>query len=327
MGAVGLALAAGCGLLPSSAPQPVRVPRIGYFSADRPDDGPALGNHEAFRQGLRDLGYVEGQNIAIDWRSTEGSLDGLAEVAAELVRLPVDILVTGGPASILAATQATTTIPIVMVSGNDPVGLGLVTSLARPGGNVTGLASLQTALSAKRLELLKDTAPALSRVAILGGPAATAVTLGNQVKETEAAAQLLGVQVRAVSVRDDNDFGAAFETVTTDRVDALIVLHNPFTLAHRAEIIGFAATSRLPAIYGLTPWVEAGGLMAYSSSVAASHRRAAYYVDRILRGAKPADLPVEQPREFDFVLNLQTAQALGLTIPQSVLLQATEVIQ
>src|SRR5262245_15955448 len=319
MGAVGLALVAGCGRLPWQGQRPVRVPRIGYFSADSPDDGPASANPEALRQGLRDFGYVEGENIAIEWRFTAGNLDRLAEVAAELVRLPVDVLVPVGPASVVAATQATTTLPIVMASGNDPVGAGLVTSLARPGGNVTGLASLQTALSGKRLEWLKDTLPALSRVAVLGGPAASAVTIGNQVRETEAAAQLLGVEVRAVLVRDDDDFGAAFKTITRDGADGLIVLHNPFVFAHRAQIIEFAAASRLPAIYGGTPWVEAGGLMSYSASVAASHRRAAYYVDRILKGARPADLPIEQPMTFDFTINLKTARALGLTIPQQVL--------
>ena len=324
-GAVGLGLLAGCGQWPGQAGQPRKVPRIGYLTGNSSGAPSALASVEAFREGLQALGYMEGQNIAIEWRFAEGMYDRVPDLVAELIRLPVDMIVATGPPIISAARQATSTLPIVMAVGDDPVGLGFVDSLARPGGNVTGVATLNTELSGKRVQLLKEVSPEAVHVAVLWDSADP--SHAPQVRAAEGAARVLDIQLHPLEVREANNLQSVFAAATRQRADALIALHNPFLLAHGAQIFEFAAKSRLPAMYGFRSWVEAGGLMSYSSSFDGAFRRAAYYVDRILKGAKPAELPVEQPREFEFVMNLKTAQALGLTIPQSVLLQATEVIQ
>jgi putative tryptophan/tyrosine transport system substrate-binding protein len=324
-GAVSLGLLAGCGRLPwqASAQSPRRVARIGFLASQTP----ATASHfrEAFEQGLHEYGYIDSQTILIDWRWAEGTLERLPDLAAELVRLPVDLIVTSGPPAIVAAKEATSTIPIVMAVGDDPVRLGFITNLARPGGNITGLATTAAALSPKRLDLLKEVLPGASRVTVLRD--ANDIRHQTQSSELETAAAVLEVHLTFLDVRDPGEFDAAFRATLRERPDAFIVMHSGFTLVHRARILGFATESRLPGVFEFREWVEAGGLMAYGPRLTAAYRRAAYYVDRILKGAQPADLPVEQPMVFDFAINLQTAQALGLTIPQHVLLQATEVIQ
>jgi putative ABC transport system substrate-binding protein len=271
------------------------------------------------------LGYVETQNIAIEWRFPDGSEDQLRGFAAELARLPVDVLVAGGSPAAVAAKNATSTIPIVAVGIGDPVGIGLVASLGRPGGNVTALSLLTSALSVKQLELLKEAVPGVSRMAVLwdsGNP--SGVHIWN---ETQAAARVLGVQLQSLEVRTPDDFDGAFEGAIREHAEAMAVLGAPLTRAQRARIVDFAARSRLPTMYSDREFVEAGGLMAYAANRVAGYHRAAYYVDRILKGTKPADLPVEQPMTFDFVMNLKTAQALGITFPREILLQVTEMIQ
>jgi putative tryptophan/tyrosine transport system substrate-binding protein len=322
-GAFSTGLLAGCGRLPWQVQAPVA--RIGHLVAGPSNDPSALAGREAFQSGLREFGYVDGQNIIIEWRSTEGQMDRLAEAADELARLPVDILVAAGPPVISAARRATSTIPIVMVSGDDPVGLGFVASLARPGGTITGLSNMATRLSGKQLELLKVTAPGGSRVAVLWDAAQPGHLLA--LREFEAAARVLAVQVQSLELREPSDFAAAFERALGQGTDALVVLQSGLTLAYGAQIREFAAQNRLPAMYSFRHWVEAGGLMSYATSAPTLHRRAAYYVDRILKGTKPADLPIEQPMTFDFVVNLKTAAALGITFPREIMLQVTEVIQ
>ena len=280
---------------------------------------------EAFRQGLHELGYVEGKNIVIEYRYAEGKLDRLPALAAELVRLKVDIIVSAGPAPTRAAKEATTTIPIVMANDNDPVGNGFVASLARPGGNITGLATLTPEISGKRLELLKETVPRLSRVAILG----TSTFPGNAqaLRETELAAGALGVQLQYLDVLGPKDIETAFRAAGKGRADAVLVLTGPVFVAHRTQLVNFAAKSRLPVTYPQSEYVEDGGLMSYGTNVAGLYRRAATFVDKILTGAKPADLPVEQPTKFELVINLTTAKALGLTMPPALLFQADRVIK
>ncbi len=321
-GLAGLGLLAGCGRLPGQAPPQAAVPRIGVLStAADPADPP----NEALRQGLRELGYVEGQNLIQEWRYPTGGVDQLAAAAAELVRLPVDLIVSQGTAPNRAARDATSTIPIVMTNGADPVKAGLVDSLAHPGGNVTGLASLSALLSGKRLEMLKAAVPGLTRVVMLWTP--TIADRADEFAESEAAARTLGLALQAVAMHDDGDLEPALDAVAQARAEAIFVQDNLVTRRSRARIAAFAIERRLPAISIRREFVEAGILMCYGPDYATMFRRAAYYVDRILKGTKPADLPVEQPREFDFVINLKTAQALSLTIPQHVLLQATEIIQ
>jgi putative ABC transport system substrate-binding protein len=317
----GLGLLAGCGRLPGQEPPPARIPRVGYLE----DAGPAGEGLAIFREGLHDLGYVEGQNVLIEFRDPGRDPERLAEFAAELARLPVDVLVGESTTEVRAAMRATTTIPIVMVVSADPVGLGLVASLNRPGGNVTGPSFLSRELIPKRLELLKETLPGASRLSLLVGPGEDLV--GNQVW---AAAEALGVHLRMLRTSGPESLADAFATAVQDGVDGVLVAPNPMfgnadtqgRLAHAASL------SRLPIMHTSRAPVMLGGvLMSYGADTAALRRRAAGYVDRILKGAKPTDLPVEQPREFDFVINLKTAQTLGLTIPQHVLLQATEIIQ
>jgi putative tryptophan/tyrosine transport system substrate-binding protein len=280
---------------------------------------------KAFQQGLRDLGYIEGQNIAIEYRSTEGMAERLPNLAAELVRLKVDIIVVGGSPATQAAKNATKTIPIVMANVTDPVGIGLVASLAHPGGNVTGLSNVGSDLAGKQLELLKETSSKVSRVAVLSDSAipGNAVRLG----EMKVAAETLRITLQPVDVHHPDDFERAFSAIKNEHANALSALRNPVNSNYRARIVDFAAKSRLPAMYPDREDVEAGGLMSYGPNFAYLFRHAATYVDKILKGAKPADLPVEQPTKFELVINLKAAKQIGLTIPQSVLYQADRVIK
>jgi len=300
-----------------------KVPRIGFL---HPDPISARRHRlEAFRQGLRELGYVEGQTIALEVRSAEGKWERLPTLAAELVRLKVDVIVTATVPGIRAAQQATKTIPIVMAVVADPVATGFVASLARPGGNITGLSMMAPELAGKRLELLKEAVPRVSRVAVLRNPTNPGAALS--VSETEVAARALGVQLQLLEVRTSEELDGAFGAAARDRAGALIVLPDPMFLTHRARIADLAAKRRLPAMYYERDYVEAGGLMSYGPSLRDMYRRSAIYVDKILKGATPADLPVEQPTRFELVISLKSARGLGLTIPQSVLTRANQVIQ
>jgi putative tryptophan/tyrosine transport system substrate-binding protein len=307
----------------SAAQQPNKVPRIGYLSSDSPSTIAA--RIEAFRQGLRELGYVEGKNIVIEWRFAEGKSDRLPGLAAELVRLKVAVIVTSGPAATRAAKESTVTIPIVTAQDSDPVGNGLVASLARPGGNITGLSTLAPEISGKRLELVKEIVPRLSRVAVLG----SSTTPGNAqaLKESELAARALGVQVQYLDVRAAKDIEPAFRAATKGRADALLLLQSPVFINERTQLADLAVKSRLPAIYDRREFVDDGGLMCYGTNFVDLSRRAATYVDKILKGAKPADLPVEQPTKFELVINLKAAKQIGLTIPPNVLVRADRVIK
>jgi len=278
-----------------------------------------------FREGLRDLGYVEGRNILIEYRWAEGKYERFPTLIPELIALKVDVLVTAGTPAALAVRKATTSIPLVMAAVGDPVGSGLVASLARPGGNLTGLVAIAPDLEGKRLELLTEVVPKLSHVAFLSNPA-NALHVTSE-KEARAAAKALHLKVEFVAVRAESEFDRAFQAISSQRPGALVMLADRLFLHHRARIVDFAARNRLPTVYAYTELVEAGGLMSFGPSYPGMHRRAAYFVDRILKGVKPADLPMEQPTTFDLVINLKAAKALGLTIPQSVLLRATEVIQ
>jgi putative ABC transport system substrate-binding protein len=327
-GLVGFMVTLALGLLasplPTSAQPAGKVYRIGVLYSGSAASGAASGNMEAFRQGLRALGYVEGQNISLAWRYAEGQVEHLAALAAELVGLSVDILVAaGGTPVALAAQQATTTIPIVMTNVGAPVETGLVASLARPGGNITGLSSMSPEITGKRLELLKEVVPALARVAVLWNPANPSAAL--QFQELQAAAQALQLQVQALEVYGPDEFEHAFSTA--QGVGAVIVLGDPEFTRYRTRITALAQRSRLPGMYVFREFVEAGGLMSYGVSLSDLWRRAAIYVDKILQGATPAVLPVEQPTKFELVLNLKTAKALGITMPPSLLLLANEVIQ
>ena len=280
----------------------------------------------AFRQGLRELGWIEGQNLVIEHRFAEGRAERFPDLAAALVRLRVDVIVTSsGEPAILAAKRATTTTPIVMAISGDPVETGLVASLARPGGNVTGLTILATEVAGKRLELLKEAVPRASRVAVLWNAAYPGKAF--ELRETQAAARVLGVSLWPVEVREPNDLPGAFSAIARAGPDALITFADPLTNTERRRIVDFAVRNRLPMISAVRPFADEGGLMTYGPNIADMCRRAATYVDKILKGAKPADLPVEQPTKFDLVINLKTAKALGLTIPPSVLLRADRVIE
>jgi putative tryptophan/tyrosine transport system substrate-binding protein len=316
----GISALSGCGIA-ARAPQPKPVPRIGYLWTKASVTPLA----EAFRDGLRDLGYIEGQNVIVEWRDAVGREERLPELTAELVGLPVDILVVAGNPVIQAAKEATRTIPIVMAHSSDAVGAGLVASIARPEANVTGTTERKPLLAGKRLELLNEVLPGVGHVAVLWQPADAPGAL--EFRETQAAAQTLGVRLQSLEVGGPEDFASLLQSATAERAQALLVFANAFTLTHRARIVELVAQARLPAMYGLKEFMEPGGLMSYAPNMADFFRRAAYYVDRILKGTKPADLPVEQPMRFDFVINLKTANELGLTIPHHVLLQTTEVIQ
>jgi len=312
--------------LAAEAQQATKVARIGYLG-NSPTGFPHL--REAFLQGLHDLGYVEGRNVVIEYRYAEGKLERLPALAAELVALKVDVIfVGGGTLTALAAKQATRTLPIVFADAADPVTSGLVTSLARPGGNVTGLYALAAELVGKRLELLKQAVPEVSRVAVLWHPGAVPEhTEKDMLKGAEVAARALGVRLQFVEARGPADFDRAFSDMTRARAGALTMLPSTMFVNERRRLVDLAAKNRLPTVLAARVWVDDGGLMSYGPSIADLFRRAATYVDRILKGARPGDLPVEQPTKFELVINLKTAKALGLTIPQSVLVRADEVIQ
>jgi putative ABC transport system substrate-binding protein len=281
---------------------------------------------EAFRQGLRDLGYVEGKTIVIEWRSAEGKRDRQRAFAAELVHLKVDVIVAVGAGDIRAAKEATTTIPVVMIEGGDPVANRFVASLARPGGNITGLATLRPELIGKRLEILKEVVPKLSRVAVF--VSSSSVDYGQVVKEIDLTAGSLGVKPQYLDIQFSKDFETAFQAALKGRSEAgLVRLRGPILSPHRTEFTELAVKSRLPVMYEDTPEVEAGGLMYYGVNTSDLYRRAATYVDKILKGAKPADLPIEQPTKFEFVINLKAAKQIGLTIPPNVLARADRVIR
>jgi putative ABC transport system substrate-binding protein len=309
--------------LAAEAQQAAKVARIGFLGTGAPAESSA--RLEAFRQALRALGYVEGRNIAIEYRWAEGKVERFPDFAIELVGLKVDVIVASATPAAVAARNATRTIPIVFATAADPVGSGLVAGIARPGGNLTGLSLLGPEMVAKQLELLKEAVPKASRVAVLSNPAGTHTA--GLVKETEAAARRLGVRVQFLGVRGADAFDNAFSAATKERPGALFVLFDPLLFAHRTRIVEFANKNRLPAMYAHREYAEIGGLMAYGASLPDLYGRAATYVDKILKGAKPADLPVEQPTTFELVINLKTAKALGLTIPQSLLQRADEVIQ
>jgi putative tryptophan/tyrosine transport system substrate-binding protein len=321
---IGLAVALVLTLAPLTADaQPsAKVARIGYLLGTTREQEASL---DAFLEAMRALGYVEGQNLVMEYRAAEGKYERLPALAAELVRLPVDVLLAVTTPAALAAKHATTTIPIVMLGVGDPVQNDLVASLARPGGNITGLASLQHELTGKRLELLKAVLPTVSRVAVLSNPANPAHAVG--VREANAAARALGVQLHLVEARGPEDFAGAFSDMTKARAGALLVFGDALTFEHRRRLAELGVRSRLPTMHNIRPYVEAGGLMAYGPTSRDLRQRAAVFVDKILKGAKPADLPVEQPTKFELVINLNTAKALGLTIPQSMLGRADQVIE
>jgi putative ABC transport system substrate-binding protein len=307
----------------AAAQQPTQVSRIGHLAAA--SLSAVAARTEAFRQGLRELGYVEGRNIVIEYRSAEGKPDRIPALAAELVRLKVDVIVTGGPTATRAAKEATSTIPIVMTQDSDPIGTGFVASLARPGGNITGLSTLAPEISGKQLELLKEIVPRLSRVAVIW----TSTQPGNAqaLKETELAAGTFGVRLQYLDVLISKDIETAFRAASKGRAEAVLVLGGPVLNSHRTQIADLAAKNRLPTIYDRREYVEAGGLMSYATSITDLDRRAATYVDKILKGAKPADLPVEQPKKFELIINLKAAKQIGLTIPPNVLARADRVIK
>jgi putative ABC transport system substrate-binding protein len=307
------------------AQQATGIGRIGLLAPGSASDSRIPFRLGAFRQGLRELGYVEGQNIVIESRWAEGRYDRLPQLAAELVRLKVDLIVTYAPPAIQAAKEATGTIPIVMAGIIDPVATGLVASLSRPGGNITGLSLMAPELVGKQLEVLKECLPRIARVALLGNPgnAGTAP----QVRHAQDAARALGIQLLPMEARGPSDIDKAFMTMSKEAVGAVIILIDVVLGDHRTRIADLAATHRLPVVYGVTDFVEAGGLMAYGPSFSDNWRRAAIYVDKILKGAKPGDLPIEQPTRFELIVNQRTAKVLGLTIPPSLLLRADHVIE
>jgi putative ABC transport system substrate-binding protein len=308
----------------AEAQQAEKVPRIGYLSGSPPSS--IAERIEAFRQGLRELGYMEGKNIVIEWRSAEGKRDRLPALATELVHLKVDVIVTAGPLVTRAAKQATSTVPIVLTQDPDPVGNGFVASLARPGGNITGLSSLAPGPTGKQLELLKEIVPKLSRVAVFE----TSTRPGNAqtLREVELAAGAFGVQLQYLDILSPKDIETAFQAAVRERADgALWFVTGSIGNPHRKKIADLAVSSRLPVIYNLRDHMEAGGLMFYGVNVVDLDRRAATYVDKILKGRKPADLPVEQPTKFEFIVNLKTAKEMGLTIPPNVLVRADKVIK
>jgi len=322
-GLAGLGLLVGGGRLPGQSQPVTQAPRIGILEIRSPAS--TFPTFAPFVQGLHELGYVAGDNIALELRSADGDVDRLPHLAAELVGLKVDVIVTQGTPATQAAQQATSTIPIVHVTGGDLVAAGLVGSLARPGGNVTGVDTSAPQLSRKRLDLLKDVVSDLSRPAVVWNP--TNAVKRREWAELQDAAALLGVQLLSFEVEQVSDVERALMAIPSGRPDGLLVLTEFVTDAQATRILEFAAASRLPSVFERRDWVDAGGLMSYGPNVSRNVHRGAYYVDRLLKGTKPSDLPVEQAMTFDFVINLKTAQALDLTIPQHVLLQATEVIQ
>jgi ABC-type uncharacterized transport system substrate-binding protein len=306
----------------AEAQQPKKIYHIGYLS-QRAGNEP---RDEAFRQGLHEVGYSEGQNIIVEWRFAKGNADRLSNDAGDLVRLKVDVIfAVGGTQAILAAKNATTTIPIIFAGSNDPVTLGLVADFARPGGNVTGYTLGGPELYGKRLELIKETLPKISRAGLLWNPSNPSQRLA--LRETQASARILGLQVQSFEARNADDIDGIFEATARDRTDALSVGQVPPMTTNRKRILDLASKRRLPAMYADREWPDNGGLISYGPNITELHRHAAMYVDKILKGAKPADLPVEQPTKFEFVINLKTAKQIGLTIPPNVLARADRVIK
>jgi putative ABC transport system substrate-binding protein len=320
---IGLGLLSGCGLLPSRAPS-ASVPRIGYLSINSQDAQPA-GWLDAFREGMRQAGYIEGQNIGMEYRWADNRLERLGELAAELAEQNVDLILTHGTSGVQAAQRASGTIPIVMPFAGDPVAEGFAASLAQPGGNITGLTTLTPVLAPKRLQLLQESSPGVFRIGILHDPGDARSVL--QFRETESAARTLGLQVRSLALPEAGDMDVLMAHAISERVDALMVLAGAVVNGSQDAIVGMAVQHGLPAMYEGREWIDAGGLLYYGVSSTDLYRRAAAYVDQILKGVKPADLPIQRPTSFDFVINLKAAQALGLSIPRSTLQQASEIIQ
>jgi len=307
----------------AEAQQTKKIPRIGFLGSGSPSTQKV--SFDAFHQGLRELGYIEGQNIAIEYRYAEGKQDRFPELAAELVRLRLDVIVTSGTQMTLAVKQASSTIPIVVGGAGDLVGMGLVASLARPGGNVTGSTNIDPDLSAKRLELLKESFPKLSRVAVLYREGSRGDD--HELKETQAAARTLKIQVQPLAVKDPSQFSDTYAAMKKERAAALIIFHGSFTSFHKQQLVELAAKNRLPTMTGQSDWADNGALLSYGPDRLEGWRRAAYFVDKILKGAKPADLPVHQPMKFELIINLKTAKQIGLTIPPNVLVRADKVIK
>jgi len=305
----------------AEAQQTGKVPRIGFLLGSSPGPDPRV---EAFRQGLRDLGYVEGKNIVIEWRFAEGKQDRLAELAADLVQLNVDIIVTDGTNVTRAAKNATKTIPIVMAGDGDPIGNGFVASLAHPGGNITGLSNLISDLSGKRLEILKEAFPGISRIGVIWNPEKSSAT---GFKETQVAAKALKIQLQSLEVRGPDDFEGAFQAASKRRARAISVVSDSLMFNNRKLLLDIAVKHRIPTMHTQSLWADAGALMSYGTNLPDLYRRAATYVDKILKGAKPADIPVEQPMRFEFVVNLKTAKQIGVTIEPNVLVRAQRVIR
>jgi putative tryptophan/tyrosine transport system substrate-binding protein len=306
----------------AEAQQPPKLPRVGFIMADAYGPDPRL---DAFRQGLRELGYVDQKNLAVEYRFAEGKEDRLLKIVAEVVNSDVEIIVTDGTAVTRVVKNATKTIPIVMASDGDPVGNKFVSSLARPGGNITGLTNLLAGISGKRLEILKDALPGKSRFGIIWNPENPASMTG--LKETQATSQSLGVQLQLLEVRGPNDFEGAFEAASKGHVGGVTVVSDSVMFAHRVRMLDLAAKHKIPTMHTQGLWVQSGGMISYGTHFPDLYRRAAHYVDRILKGAKPADLPVEQPTKFELVINLKTAKQIGLTIPPNVLARADKVIK
>jgi putative tryptophan/tyrosine transport system substrate-binding protein len=308
---------------PAAAQQVKKAPRIGFLAITSPRDMSL--RMAAFRQGLRELGYIEGKTIVVDDRYAEGKLDRLRAMTAELVHLKADVIVTSGPIGTRTAKEVTTTLPIVMAYDNDPVGSGFVASLGRPGGNITGLSTHYPEIAGKQLELLKEIVPKLARVAVLGDSSEPFTALS--LKETERAAKAFGVQLHYLDVKDPKDVKSALEDARKSRADAAVVLASAIFISQRSQLAELAVKNRLPTVYQAGEYVEAGGLMTYGASITDLFRRAATYVDRILKGAKPGDIPVEQPTKFELIINLKAAREIGLTIPPNVLARADRVIK
>ena len=324
LGVIAAVLAFAMCIAVAQAQQPTKIPRIGYLTGATPDGQSA--RIEAFRQGLRELGYLEGKDIVIEYRYAEGKRDRLPTLAAELVRLKVDVIVTNGGGQTRAVKNATSTIPIVMTQDGDPVANGFVASLARPGGNITGLSNLSPQMSGKQLEILKEIIPKLARVAVFGSPVSTPSN-AQQLREIELAAGPFKVNLQYLAVVGPKDIDAAFRAATKGRANAILVQPGPIFNSNRTRTAKLAVESRLPAMYSHSQYVMDGGLMTYSPSLPELDRRAATYVDKILKGAKPADLPVEQPTKFEFIINLKAAKEIGLAIPPNVLARADKVIK
>ena len=322
-----LALIAGALAAPvaSFAQQPARIARVGFLYPGFPDGVGSVGLR-ALRDGLHELGYVEGKNLQLELRWGEGKIERLPALAAELVQLKVDVIVAATSPSVVAARQATRTIPIVMPTSSDPAGDGLVASLAHPGGNITGLSIMSPELGEKRIQMLKELFPRVSHpMAVLWNP--DYVGMRARFEQARVAAPAVGLTVRSVEVRDTRELDAAFEAITREHPEALLLLVDPFTFSQRSRIVEFAAEQRLPAMYETSDFVDAGGLISYGPVVADQYRRAAAYVDKILRGAKPADLPIEQPTTFELAINMKAAKALSIKVPESILLRAAKVIE